>query len=102
MSIGILEVQAAAAAAVIDDAGLARAGIGPVGQALVADAAEGGVEVLVADQKCVVLGRDRLGGFGEVQGNGVVGRYVTRMPTGVSRAAVDRSHQTRSRRCADR
>ncbi len=49
MTIGILEVQAAAAVTVIDDAALASAGIGPVGQALVPDAAEGSVELLVAD-----------------------------------------------------
>ena len=67
MTIGILEVQAAAAVTVIDDAALAPAGIGPVGQALVPDAAEGSVELLVADQERVVLGRDRPAAFGEVQ-----------------------------------
>ncbi len=67
MTIGILEVQAAAAVTVIDDAAVAPAGIGPVGQALVPDTAEGSVELLVADQERVVLGRDRPAAFGEVQ-----------------------------------
>jgi hypothetical protein len=58
VTIGVLEVQAAAAVAVIDDAALAPAGIGPVSQALVADAGERRVELLVADQERVVLGRD--------------------------------------------
>jgi hypothetical protein len=50
VTIGILEVQAAAAVTVIDDAALAPTGIGPVGQALVPDPAEGSVELPVADQ----------------------------------------------------
>src|SRR5260370_33258288 len=45
VTVGILEVQAAAAVTVIDDAALASAGIRPVGQALVAGAAEGRVQL---------------------------------------------------------
>src|ERR1700739_2571348 len=48
------------------------AGIGPVGQVLLAEAVEGGVELGLADQERVVLRGDRAGGLGEIEGDVVV------------------------------
>jgi len=96
VTIGILEVQAAAAVTVVDDAALPPAGVGPVGHALVADAAEGSVELLVADQERVVLGGDRPAGFGEVERDIVVGRYHEEMPErGRRRQAEDPAEERR-------
>src|SRR6516165_8830513 len=64
--VGVLEVQAAAAVAVVDDLAPGPAGIGPVGQALLAEAVEGGVEFGLADQERVVLRGDRAPGLGEI------------------------------------
>src|SRR6516162_7404606 len=72
VAVGIVEVQAAAAVTVADlpPPGLAR--IRPVRQILLADAAERGVELLLAHEERVMLGRYLLVGLGEVQRDAVV------------------------------
>src|SRR5215470_15137053 len=73
VAVGVLEVDAAAAVPGVDHAGLAAPGIGPVRQVLLANPAERGVELLLPDEKGVVLGGYRAAGLGEVQGHAVVG-----------------------------
>ena len=75
MAIGVLEVQAAAAITVADRLALGLARICPVGQILVADAAERGIELLLAHQERIMLGRDIPACLGEVQRDAIVGRY---------------------------
>ena len=48
-------------------------GICPVRQVLVADAAKGRVEVVLANEEGIVLGCDRRGGLSEVQRDAIVG-----------------------------
>src|SRR2546423_9836787 len=73
VAVGVLEVDAAAAVPAIDHAGLAPAGVGPVRQVLLADPAEGGVELLLPNQERVVLGGYLAAGLGQVPGHAVVG-----------------------------
>jgi ABC transporter DrrB family efflux protein len=70
--VGVFEVQAAAAVAVVDGLALGPARIGPVGQVPLPDAVVGGVELDLADQERVVLRGDRAGGLGEIEGDVVV------------------------------
>src|SRR3546814_6290327 len=58
MALGIVEVEAAAAEIAVDLLRLLLAGIGPVVQAARSDAGKDRIELLVADQKGVVLQRD--------------------------------------------
>src|SRR3546814_10464932 len=58
MALGIVEVEAAAAEIAVDLLRLLLAGIGPVVQAARSDAGTDRIELLVADQKGVVLQRD--------------------------------------------
>ncbi len=55
MTIGVLEVQAPAAVAMVHGLPLGPGGIGPVRQVLCADAVKGLVELFLADQERVVL-----------------------------------------------
>ena len=57
MAVGVLEVQAAAAVAVVDGLALGPGRIGPVGQVSLAETVEGSVELGLADQERVVLRR---------------------------------------------
>jgi hypothetical protein len=56
MTVGVFEVQAAAAVAVVDRPGLGPAWICPIRQVLAADAAKRRIEFLLADEKGVMLG----------------------------------------------
>ncbi len=58
MAVRVIEVQAAAAVAVVDLVRPGPAGVGLVRQALLPDAAERRVELLLADEERVVLGYD--------------------------------------------
>src|SRR5713101_7038983 len=80
VTVGVVEVQAAAAVVVVDRPGPAFAGIRPVRQPPVPDAAEGGVELVLAHEERVVLGDDLSAGLGEVQRDGVVGLDHEKMP----------------------
>src|SRR5262245_30462416 len=73
MSVRILEVHAASAEVVIDRAGLALRGIGPVREPARANAAEDRVELGLADQKRVVIRLDLLLALHEVEAHAVVG-----------------------------
>jgi ABC-2 type transport system permease protein/oleandomycin transport system permease protein len=73
VAVRVLEVQAAAAVAVVDGLALRPAGIGPVGQVPLAETVEGGVELDLADQERVVLRGNRAGGLGEIERDVVVG-----------------------------
>src|SRR6266480_7151040 len=80
MAVGIGEVQATAPVPVVDLATLGLAGIGPVGLVPFADAAEGGVELLLADQEGVMLRGDLPAGLAEVQRDTVVGLHDEEVP----------------------
>jgi len=56
VTVGVFEVQAAAAVPVVDHPGLGLAGICPVRQVLAADAAKGRIEFLLTDEEGVMLG----------------------------------------------
>ena len=58
MAVGVAEVDPAAPVVVIDLAAPALARVGPVVQLSRSDPAEDRVEVVLADQERVVLGRD--------------------------------------------
>src|SRR5580692_4398762 len=72
VAVRVFEVQAAAGVAVVDGLAAGPGRIGPVGQVPLAEAVEGGVELDLADQERIVLWRDRAGGLGEIEGDGVV------------------------------
>ena len=73
MTVGVLEIQAAAVVPVVDHPRPALARICPVRQPLVPDAAKCRVEFLLANEEGVMLASDRLAGLGEVQRDAIVG-----------------------------
>src|SRR5207245_7405353 len=80
VTVGVVEVQAAAAVVVVDRPGPALAGIRPIRQPPVPDAAEDGVELVLTHEERVVLGDDLSAGLCEVQRDGVVGLDHEKMP----------------------
>ena len=74
VAVGVLEIDASAAVVPADFAGAFSVWIGPVLEPSIADAAEDLVEVVFADQKGIVLGRDLAVVIVEVNGNIVVER----------------------------
>jgi hypothetical protein len=81
VAIGVLEVQAAAAVTVVDRLALGLARICSVGQVLVADAAERCIELLLAHQERIMLGRDIPACLGEIQRDASVWFAVRAAPT---------------------
>src|SRR5258708_35063527 len=67
VTVGIFQVQAAAAVPGVDLLAPGLAGVCPVRQGPFPDAAEGGVEVFLVDQERVVLGSDLPARLAEVQ-----------------------------------
>src|SRR6185312_12608198 len=74
VAVGILEIDAAAAPVMVDLAGPFLVRAGPVGQAGLLDAPEGGIELGIVDQEGVVRSAHVLRGD-EVQGDAVTGLY---------------------------
>jgi hypothetical protein len=72
MTVGVLEIQAAAVVPVVDHPRPAPARICPVRQPLVPDAAKCRVELLLANEEGIMLGRDRLSGLSKVQRDAIV------------------------------
>ncbi len=75
VAIGVFEVQASATVTVVDRPAPGLGRICPVRQILFTDAAKGGVELFLADEKRVVLGRDFPACLGEIQ------RYIIAIAT---------------------
>jgi len=73
VTVGVFEVQPAAAIPMVDNPWLGPARIRPVRQVLIADPAKSSIEFFLTNEEGVVLGRDLSGGLGEVQRDGVVG-----------------------------
>ena len=87
VAIRIFEVQAAAAVTVVDRPALGLARICPVRQVLIADATERGVELFLANEKRIMLGRDILACLCEIQRDAIVGLYHEKVPEAGSRRA---------------
>ena len=68
----VVPIDAAPAIGVVDPARLLLAGIGPVRQAALADAPEDSVELVLADEKRVVLHFDVARRLNEIEGDGIV------------------------------
>ena len=90
VAIGVFEVQASATVTVADGPALGLARICPVRQLLFADATKDGVELFLADEKRVMLGRDIPACLREIQLDIIVGRYHEKVAeTGSRRQAKD-------------
>src|SRR5262249_46326929 len=61
VAVGVFEIDPAAAGPVIDLAWLPVAGIGPVADSSRADAVEGRIELVLADQECIMLAANLVG-----------------------------------------
>src|ERR1700754_354074 len=72
MAVGVVEIQAPATVVLIGFASALFAGIGPVLHAALANARESPVEFILADEKRVVLHRNRALAFVEVERHAVV------------------------------
>jgi len=97
VTVGILEVQAAAPIPVIHGSALSLAWICPVGQVLFADAAEGSVKFLLADQERVVLRSDLPAGIGEVKRDAIVRLDHEKPPEAAGRRQPENPAQERRR-----
>jgi hypothetical protein len=69
VTIGIFEVNAAAPVIAVDFAGAVLAGVGPVLEPSLADAAEDPIEIVFTQKEGVMLGRDLIVGVVEVEGD---------------------------------
>jgi hypothetical protein len=75
MTVGIFEIHATSAVSMIDRLRMFLSGIGPVLDSANTDSIENMVELILSDQKSVVLGGNRAFFLLEIEGNAVAERY---------------------------